>query len=350
MRTHHLPERPVARRSAAWHLTACRMFKSNRLLGVVLLLAAAVQPVSAGEDSSWPGRPVRWVIPFPVGGSVDIVGRIVGQKLLNAWGRPVVVDNRPGVGGRIGTQLGATAAPDGYTQTLTLNTTLTSDNILSGKSEIDTQRVFAPITIIAATSQLLVVNAGLPVRSVRDLVGLAKGQPGKLNYGSSGPGGSLHLAMELLKFRTGIDIVHVPYKGGPPAAIDVMGGQLAAMFLNTPAALPLVKTGKLRTLGVSTAKRSPLLPDVPTIAESGVAGFDTSVWYGLLAPAATQKAIVSKVRHDVVAALADAEVRPLLLNAGAEPVGNTPSEFAARVRDETASWAKVIKAANIRVD
>jgi tripartite-type tricarboxylate transporter receptor subunit TctC len=317
------------------------------LCGALLLAPAAAW---AAEDARYPIKPVRWIVPFPVGGSIDIVGRIVGQKLFEIWGRQVVVDNRPGMGGRIGTQTGAASLPDGYTQTLTLNTTLTSDNILSGKSELDTQRAFAPITVIAATSQLLLVNPAVPVKSVQEFIAYVKARPGKLNYGSSGPGGSLHLAMELFKFRTGIDIVHVPYKGGPPAAIDVMGGQLAAMFLNTPAALALVKGGKLRALGVSTSKRSPLLPDVPAIAESGVPGFDTSVWYGLLAPAGTSKAIVSKVHRDITAALGDAEVRKLLLNAGAEPLGNTPQAFAALVRDETASWAKVIKAANIRVD
>jgi len=338
MRTPELPHRPYAPRRAPW------------LAAMVLMLAAAGRPAACAGDSSWPEKPVRWIVPFPVGGSIDIVGRIVGQRLFEMWGRQVVVDNRPGVGGRIGTQLGAAAPPDGYTQTLTLGTALTSDNILSGKSGLDTERAFAPITIVAATSQLLVVSPSLPVKSVMEFVDFAKARPGKLNYGSSGPGGSLHLAMELFKFRTGIDIVHVPYKGGPLAAVDVMGGELAAMFLNTPVALPLVKTGRLRALGVSTVKRSPLLPDVPTIAEAGMAGFDSSVWYGLLAPAATSNAIVSKVHRDVLRALADREVRRLLLSAGAEPVGNTPGEFAARVRDETARSADLIKAAGIRLD
>jgi tripartite-type tricarboxylate transporter receptor subunit TctC len=315
-----------------------------------LLLAGATGKPAAADDAGWPARPVRWIVPFPVGGSIDIVGRIVGQKLGERWERAIVIDNRPGAGGRVGTQLGAAAAPDGYTQTLTLNTALTSDNILSGKLGLDTERAFAPITIVAATSQLLVVNATLPVKSVREFVDFVKARPGKLNYGSSGAGGSLHLAMELLKLRTGIDIVHVPYKGGPLAATELMAGQLAAMFFNTPAALPLVKSGKLRALGVSTARRSPLLPDVPTIAESGVAGFDTSVWYGLLAPARTPGVIVAKVHRDVVGALTDAETRRSLLNTGAEPLGNTPGEFAARVRQETASWSKVIRAAELRVD
>jgi tripartite-type tricarboxylate transporter receptor subunit TctC len=314
-----------------------------------LLLAAIGQPVLAAE-ARFPDKPVRWIVPFPVGGSIDIVARIVGQKLFETWGRQVVVDNRPGMGGRIGTQLGAGSAPDGYTHTLTLNTSLTSDNILSGKSELDTQRAFAPITVVARTSQLLVVGPSVPAKSVQEFIAFVKARPGKLNYGSSGPGGSLHLAMELFKYRTGIDILHVPYKGGPLAVIDLMGGQLTAMFFNAPAALPMVKSGKLRALGVSTAKRSLLLPDIPTIAESGVPGFDTSVWYGLLAPAGTAKTIVSTVYRDVVAALRDAEVQKQLLNTGAEPVGNSPQEFARIVREETAGWAKVIKAAKIRVD
>src|SRR5690349_20386310 len=265
---------------------------SVKLRGIAAAaLVAVAGPAAAAGPDRFPEKPVRWIVPFPAGGSVDIVARIVGQKLYETWGRQVVVDNRLGAGGRIGTQLAASSAPDGYTQTLTLNTTLTSDNILSGKGGLDTERAFAPITVVAATSQLLVVNASLPAKSVQEFIALVKAQPGKLNYGSSGPGGSLHLAMELFKFRTGIDIVHVPYKGGPLAAVDLMSGQLAAMFFNTPAALPMVKNGKLRALGVSTAKRSPFLPDVPSIAESGVAGFDTSVWYGLLAPAGTPKGI-----------------------------------------------------------
>jgi tripartite-type tricarboxylate transporter receptor subunit TctC len=318
--------------------------------GFVLLLAAIASSALAAEGSGFPDKPVRWIVPFPVGGSIDIVARIVGQKLYEIWGRQVVVDNRLGAGGRIGTQLGASSAPDGYTQTLTLNTALTSDNILSGKSGLDTQRVFAPITVVAATSQLLVVNPAVPAKSVQEFIALVKSRPGKLNYGSSGAGGSLHLAMELFKYRAGIDIVHIPYKGGPLAVVDLMSGQLAAMFFNTPAALSMVKNGKLRALGVSTARRSPFLPDVPTIAESGVPGFDTSVWYGLLAPAGTAKAIVAKTYQDVLAALRDPEVRKLLFNAGAEPVGNTPQEFGRLVGEETASWAKVIKAAHITVN
>jgi tripartite-type tricarboxylate transporter receptor subunit TctC len=318
---------------------------------VALLLVVVVAPQApAAAQERFPDKPVRWIVPFPVGGSIDIVARIVGQKLFGIWGRQVVVDNRLGAGGRIGTQLGASSAPDGYTQTLTLNTSLTSDNILSGKTGLDTERAFAPITVVAATSQLLVVNPAVPAKSVPEFIALVKAQPGRLNYGSSGPGGSLHLAMELFKYRAGIDIVHVPYKGGPLAVVDLMSGQLAAMFFNTPAALPLVKNGKLRALGVSTARRSPFLPDVPSIAESGVPGFDTSVWYGLLAPAGTANTIVAKTYRDVLAALRDAEVRKLLFNAGAEPVGDTPQEFARLVKEETARWAKVIKAAHITVN
>jgi tripartite-type tricarboxylate transporter receptor subunit TctC len=320
------------------------------LWGALCLFAAAWQPATAAEDLSYPTKPVRWIVPFPVGGSIDIVARIVGQKLYESWGQQVVVDNRPGAGGRIGTQMAAGAVPDGYTQTLTLNTALTSEAILSHKGGLDPQRAFAPLTIVAATSQLLVANPSLPARTLPEFIALARSQPGKLNYGSSGPGGSLHLAMELFKSMTGIDVVHVPYKGGPLAVNDVLSGQLAVMFFNTPAALPFVKSGKLRALGVSTAQRSPLLPEVPTIAESGVRGFDTSVWYGLLAPAGTPLAIVSKVHRDVATALRAEEVRKVLLNLGAEPVGNSPEEFAARLAAETEQWAKLVKSANIRIE
>lgn len=326
--------------------------QGSLLWGAFCLLAAAWQPASgeAADDPRYPTRPVRWIVPFPVGGSIDIVARIVGQKLYDSWRQQVVVDNRPGAGGRLGTQIGAAAVPDGYTQTLTLNTALTSDNILSRKSELDLQRAFAPITIVAATSQLLVANPSVPARNLQEFIALAKSQPGRLNYGSSGPGGSLHLAMELLKSMTGIDIVHVPYQGGPLAVNDVLSGQLAVMFFNAPAALPFVKSGKLRALGVSTAQRSLLLPDVPTIAEVGVAGFDTSVWYGLLAPAGTPQAIISKVHRDITAVLQVAEIRKFLLNIGAEPVGNSPQEFAGRVKAETAKWTKIIDSAKIRLE
>ena len=242
------------------------------------------------------------------------------------------------------------ATADGYTQLFTLNTSLTIDRSLFKSLPYDPDKAFAPITIIAATSQLLVTNPSFPVRNVRELIALCKARPGEVNYGSSGAGGSLHLAMELFKSMTGIDIVHVPYKGGPPAATDLIAGQIALLFFNTPAALPYIKAGKLRALGVSTAKRSPLLPEVPTIAESGVPNFDTDVWFGLVAPAGTPPEIVAKTQRDVARVVAMPDVRKQLLDIGAEPVANTPEEFAARIKKESALWAKVVQTARIKFD
>jgi tripartite-type tricarboxylate transporter receptor subunit TctC len=289
-------------------------------------------------------------VPFPPSGSIDLVGRVVGQKLFDIWGQQVVIDNRAGGGGRLGTGAAAASAPDGYTQLFTLNTSLTIDRSLFKNLPYDPDNAFTPITIIASTSQLLVTNASFPVKNVRELIALCKARPGEVNYGSSGAGGSLHLAMELFKSMAGIDIVHVPYKGGPPAATDLIAGQIELLFFNTPAALPYVKTGRLRALGVSTAKRSPLLPNVPTIAESGLPGFDTEVWFGLVAPAGTPNDIVTKTQRDIAHVVALPDVRKQLLDIGAEPVVNTPDEFAARLKKESALWGKVVQTARIKFD
>ena len=289
-------------------------------------------------------------MPFPPAGSIDLVGRVVTQKLYEIWGRQIVIDNRAGGGGRLGTQAAAVAAPDGYTQLLTLNTSLTIDRSLFRNLPYDPDKAFTPITIVASTSQLLVTNPSFPVKNVRELIALCKAKPGQVNYGSSGVGGSLHLAMELFRSMAAIDIVHVPYKGGPPAATDLLAGQIELLFFNTPAALPYVSSGKLRALGVSTAQRSLLLPAVPTIAEAGVAGFDTEVWFGLSAPAGTPPEIVARTHRDVARTVALPEVRKQFQDIGATPVGNTPEEFALRIKKETALWAKVIQTAKIRFE
>ncbi len=289
-------------------------------------------------------------MPFPAAGSIDLVGRVVTQKLYEIWGQQIVIDNRAGGGGRLGTQAAAVAAPDGYTQLLTLNTSLTIDRSLFRNLPYDPDKAFTPITIVASTSQLLVTNPSFPVRNVRELIALCKAKPGQVNYGSSGVGGSLHLAMELFRSMAAIDIVHVPYKGGPPAATDLIAGQIELLFFNTPAALPYVSSGKLRALGVSTAQRSSLLPAVSTIAEAGVAGFDTEVWFGLSAPAGTPPEIVARTHRDVARTIALPGVRKQLQDIGATPVGNTPEEFALRIKKETALWAKVIQTAKIRFE
>jgi tripartite-type tricarboxylate transporter receptor subunit TctC len=329
------------------------VFRKRALQTMLVALSLGSAAVCAAQPrpaSDFPVRPVRWIVPFPAGGSIDLVARILSQKLYETWGQQVVVDNRPGAGGRVGTQIGAEATPDGYNQLLTLNTNLTVDRSLFKSVTYDPEKAFVPVTIVASTSQLLVVNPSLPARSIRELVALCKSRPGQINYGSSGTGGSLHLAMELFKMKAGIDIVHVPYKGGPPAATDLMAGRIGLMFFNTPAALPFVKSGKLRALGVSTAKRSALLPDVPSIAESGVPGFDTSVWYGLVVPAGASPAIVRSTYEAVSKALAMPDVRRSLHDIGAEPVSISPAEFAKRIKAETRSWAQLIRTANIHLN
>lgn len=321
-----------------------------RLAVMFAALVPATQVSAADSSATFPARPVRWIVPFPAAGSIDLVGRVVGQKLYEVWGQQVVIDNRAGGGGRLGAQAGAAATPDGYTQLFSLNTSFTIDRSLFKNLPYDPDKAFAPITIVASTSQLLVTNPSFPVRNVSELIALCKARPGEVNYGSSGTGGSLHLAMELFKSMAGIDIVHVPYKGGPPAATDLIAGQIAILFFNTPAALPYVKAGKIRALGVSTAKRSALLPDVPTIGESGLPGFDTDVWFGLVAPAGTPPDIVAKTQRDVARVVAMPDVRKQLLDIGAEPVANTPEEFAARIKRESALWAKVVQTAKIRFE
>ena len=289
-------------------------------------------------------------MPFVPGGSIDLVGRVVSQKLSELWGQQIVLDNRGGGGGRLGVQAAALAAPDGYTQLLTLSTTLTVDRSMFKNLPYDPEKSFAPISIVASTSQLLVTNPALPVRNVRELIALCKARPGQVNYGSSGAGGSLHLAMELFKSMSGIDIVHVPYKGGPPAAADLIAGQIAMLFFNTPAALPYVKANRLRAIGVSTARRSELLPEVPTIAEGGVRGFDTDVWFGLAVPAGSPAEVVARTQRDITAVLKLPEVRAKLRDLGAETVGSTAEAFAARVKSESAMWERVIRVAKIGTD
>jgi len=312
---------------------------------VVLFLPSVA--VAGPSQLAFPTKPVRWIIPLPPGGSLDLIARIVGNKLSQVWGRPIVVDNRPGAATIIGTQIAAEANPDGYTEAFLVSATLTSNPSLHKHLPYDPQKSFIPITVVASTSQLLVENPALPPKTVTELIAYAKARPGKLNYGSAGVGGSLHLAMELLKSMTGIDVVHIPYRGGPPAVRDLEGGRIALLFFNTPAALPHVRSGRVRALGISSLKRSPLLPGVPTISESGVPGFQTSVWYGLLAPTGTPKSIIRKVHDDVVAVIARPEVRRKLLAIGADPVGDTPKDFARLIKVETAKWARIIRAARI---
>jgi tripartite-type tricarboxylate transporter receptor subunit TctC len=316
--------------------------------GMALFLL--MQLPAGAADAVFPARPVRWIVPYPAGGSIDLVGRVVGAKLSALWGQQIVIDNRLGAGGRLGTQAVVNAPPDGYTQLLTLNSNYTIDRSLFKDLPYDPEKALLPVTIIAETPQLLISNMSFPVKTVRELIALAKARPGDINYGSSGAGGSLHLAMELFKSMTGISMAHIAYRGGVIAATDLMSGQIAVMFLNAPAAIPYINSGRVRALGISTAKRSALLPGVPSIAEAGVPGFDIAAWYGLSLPAAAPPGLVDRVYRDVSQVLMMPEVRKQLTDSGADAVSVAPAEAVRRIRDESAAWAKVVRGSTMKFE
>ncbi len=305
---------------------------------------------SAAVSQTYPAKPVRMIIPFPAGGTTDIVGRIASQKLTEALGQQVVPDNRAGAAGNIGTEVVAKAPPDGYTLLTAPGSTLTIHPSLYAKLPFDPLKDFAPISILAAVPNALVVHPSLPVRSVKDMVALAKSRPGQLNYASTGAGQSTHLSMELFKTMAQVNIVHIAYKGSAPAITDLLGGHVPLMFDNMPSALPHVKAGKLRALAVSTAKRSPVAPEIPTVAESGLPGFEVSVWFAVLAPAATPREIVERLNRTLAKALQASDTRERLASQGAEPIGNTPEEFTAQMKRDLVKWAKVVRDANIKLD
>jgi len=323
----------------------------NRTL-VAALLAVALPVTAAAAQSSapnYPNKPIRIVVPQSAGGSTDLTARLIAQKLSGALGQTVIVDNRPGAGSILGTDLVAKATPDGYTL-LVVASSITINPSLHRKLPFDPVRDLAPVTQLSAFPNMLVVHPSFPVKTVRDLIALAKAKPGEINYGSSGTGTGTHLSAELFKYMTGVDMVHVPYKGGGPAVIALISGQVQLNFATIPSVLPHVRSEKLRAVAVTTIKRSPAAPQVPTIAESGVPGYDHGPWNGMLAPAKTPQAIIAKLNAEVAKIVHLPETAGALLHDGAEPVGNTSEEFAAVIRTETAKWAKVIKAAGIKAD
>ena len=310
--------------------------------------ALAALAISAANAEVYPSKPVRMIVAYPPGGGTDIVGRMVAQKLGEALGQPVVVENRGGASGNIGTELAARAVPDGYT-VLMGNVAPNAINVsLFRNLPYDPVADFAPVTLVASTPNILVVHPTTPARTVKEVIALAKAKPGALNFASAGVGSSSHLAGELFRILAGADIVHVPYKGAGPAMVDVLSGQVQLYFATMPAAMPHVKSGKLAPVAVTSARRSQALPGLPTIAESGVSGYEASTWYGLLAPARTPGAAVARLHQGVVKILADAAVREKLADQGFEPVGDSPGEFAAYIKSEIAKWGKVIRDAGIR--
>lgn len=319
------------------------------LVGFGAFSATSAAQNGSKQSESFPQRPVRWIAPFPPGGAADIVSRLLGQKLTEAWGQQIVVDNRPGAGGNVGTEIAARAAPDGYTVVL-VPATFTTYPSLTKKPSYDPLKDFAPITLVSSSPTILVVTPSLPVKSVQDLISLARAKPGELNYASSGIGASAHMAAELFKSMTRTNIVHVPYKGQPPALLDLISGRVQVMFPNIPVSLPHIKAGRLRALAVSTTKRSALFPELPTISESGLPGFEVLQWSGLLAPAGAPRAIVDKFQYDIAIALKLPDVRQNLRSQGFEAVGNTSTEFSNYIKAEIIKWAKVIREAGIRPD
>ena len=313
-------------------------------------VAIAAFAALAHAQASYPSKPIRLVVPFPAGGTTDILARAVAQRLTETMGQPVVVDNRAGAGGNIGADMVAKAPPDGYTLLMGTVGTHAINASLYAKMPYDHVRDFAPVILVAGVPNVLVVNPALPVNSVQELIAYGKANPGKLNFASSGNGTSIHLAAELFKTMTGVQMAHVPYKGSAPALVDLAGGQVQLMFDNLPSSLALIKAGKLKALAVTSAQRSAALPDVPTVAESGLAGFEASSWFGLLAPAGTPKDIIAKLNGEVTKWLATPEAKEKLAAQGAIPAGRSPDDFMRHIAAETVKWQKVVKDSGAKVD
>jgi tripartite-type tricarboxylate transporter receptor subunit TctC len=299
---------------------------------------------------SFPAKTARIVVPFPPGGPLDATGRLLAQQLSERWGQSIVVENKPGAGGNIGADYVAKSAPDGYTIVMGALSTHAVNPSLYAKMPYDAQKDFAPITLVAITPNVLVVNPALPVDSVRALIAYAKARPGKLSFGSGSIGSAGHLAGELFKIDAGVDIVHVPYKGAAPAMQALLAGDTQLMFDNLANAMAQVKAGKLRALAVTTAERSKLAPELPTMAESGLQGFDISTWFGLFAPAGTPPDVVAKWNADVTRILTAPDMRDRLLAQGAEPAPDSPADFARFIAAEAAKYARIVRTSGAKVD
>jgi len=319
-------------------------------LACVAAAVAALLPAGPAQAQAYPTRAVKMVVPFPPGGSLDIAGRLIAQKLTDAWGQPVVVENKPGAGGNIGADFVAKSPPDGYTILMGALSTHAVNPSLYKSMPYDAAKDFAPITLIAITPNVLVVNAASPVTSAKEFIAYAKANPGKLSFGSGSNGSAGHLAGELFKVETGTDAVHIPFKGGAPATQALLAGDTQFMFDNLANAMAQVKAGKLRALAVTTANRSPLAPDLPTMAEAGLPGFDISTWYGFFAPAGTPPAVVAKWSADVAKVLNAPDVRAKFVADGAEPTPNSPEQFAQFIAREQAKYARIVKASGAKVD
>jgi tripartite-type tricarboxylate transporter receptor subunit TctC len=325
--------------SRAW------IFRAAVLAATVAFTSAA----GAQTAQSYPNKPIHIVVTFTSGGAPDILARLIGERLNAAWGQPVIVDNKPGAGGNIGADAVAKSAPDGYTIVVGTVGTHSINGALYSKMPYDMVKDFAPITLLASTPNMLVVHNDVPAKNLQEFIALGK-KEGKMTFASSGSGTSIHVSGELFKTMTGIDMTHVPYKGRASALPDLLGGRVTMMFDNMPSSLPLVREGKLRALGVTSTKRAAAAPEIPTIAESGLPGFDAVSWFALFAPAGTPKPIVDKLQTEVAKILKSPEASKRLTDIGLEPIGSTPEELAAYQRTEITKWAKVVKDSGAKAD
>jgi tripartite-type tricarboxylate transporter receptor subunit TctC len=321
-----------------------------RRLFPVLLAAFASTAALAQTASTYPVKPIRWIVPFPPGGGNDTIARLVGQKLSAALGQQVIVDNRPGAGGTIGAEAAAKSPADGYTMFLAGVATHGINPNLRKKLPYDAIKDFHAVSLIASAPLLVVVHPSLPTKSVKELIALAKARPGQINYASNGAGGSSHLAVELFDMMTGVRMMHIPYKGLTPALTDLLSGEVQVMFSSAVAMLPQVKAGRLRAIAMTGSKRSAAIPNIPTVAESGVAGYETGSWYGVVVPAGTPKAAIDRLSREIQAIVKSRDITSKLNEEAVIPVGSTPEAFDKHIRAELARWAEVIKAAKIELE
>ena len=312
--------------------------------------SAQAQTTSGGTRPGYPDKPIRLILPTAAGGSLDTVGRLIAQKFTESFRQQVVIDNRPGAGGMLGTETAAHAIPDGYTLLIASNGNLATTQALYKKVPYDPVRDFAPVVLMTETAYIVIVHPSLAVKTVAELIQLAKARPGQLNYSSSGNGSTPHLAGELFKTMAGVNLVHVPYKGSPAALTSVLAGETVVSFTGMPSSWPQVKAGRIRALGVAGARRSSAAPDLPTVTESGLPGYEVNSWSGLLAPAGTPRPVIAKLNAEVIKILAQPEVRQQLLNQGFEVLGGTPEQFGAFIKTEIVKWTKVIRDAGAHVD
>lgn len=324
--------------------------KNMVIASIVAMAMASLSNVANAESAqAYPSRPIKIVVPFAPGGTTDALARLVGQRLTSAWGQPVVVENKPGAGATLGADLVAKSPGDGYTLLMGATHHTIAQNVYA-RMPYQFDRDLSPITIVAMVPNMVVVHQNVPAKNIQELIALAKSQPGKLNYGSAGSGTAHHMIGEMFKMQVGVDIVHVPYKGSSPAVADLLGGQVDIMFDTVTSGLPQVKAGKLRALAVSTAKRSSAMPDVPSLSETVLPGFDVGTWFGLLAPASTSPDIVAKLNLEIVKIVNMPDVRQQMLGMGSEPIGNTQSQMSLQIKKELQSFGAIAKQIKLTVE